>query len=317
MNISVVTDPDNCWKAWEQYWPTKGLFDLWPVRECFHKAFQKPLHFVLAWEKGKVTGFLPLCWDSQAGAYVMFPGETWQGKTWIEQNRIIAASEQVLSLMLDAVPGPIHLRYLLPAGPAAQDRLCQDEIGYLFYPGLCDYSMDNYWMSFSGKTRKKIRADLNKLEAQGVSFRFDDIQDLDHLFRMNLGVFDHYSYFSDPRFQTAFANLTRFLSRSGMLRVTTVLVAGEVAAVDLGACFKNTYTLLAGGTNPDFPGVAKVINLHHLERACRERFDSVDFLCGDFNWKSRFHLAERPLFQMSRISVPAVMESEVHDRAVA
>jgi hypothetical protein len=36
--------------------------------------------------------------------------------------------------------------------------------------------------------------------------------------------------------------------------------------------------------------------LHHLRRACDERLDCVDFLCGDFAWKPLFHLRPRPLF---------------------
>lgn len=317
MTITILTDPVACRQAWDAFWPAKGLFDLWPVRESFHRAFQRPLQFVLSRQGNRVTGFLPLCWDEESGTYVMFPGETWQGKTWIEQNRILASSDRELSRMLEAVPGPVHLRYLLPADQGVQGRVSGDEIGYLFYPGLCDFSFENYWLSFSGKHRKNIKADLRRLEDQGVTYRFDHLPDLTHLFQMNIGAFDQASYFNDPRFQTSFEYLVDFLSRSGMLRITTLEVAGKVAAVDLGACYKNAYTLLAGGTNPEFPGIAKMINLHHMERACQERFDSVDFLCGDFNWKTRFHLTERPLYQLSGDFAQAYAQEGIHDRAVA
>ncbi len=317
MTLTILTAPEECRRAWEQFWPARGLFDLWPVRDSFHRAFQRPLHFILARDKGRVTGFLPLCLDEETGTYVIFPGETWRGKTWIEQNRMIASSDEVFSRMLEAVPGPCHLRYLLPAGDEVQSRVRGDEIGYLFYPRLWDYSFENYWASFSGKHRKNLKSDLKRLEAQGVTYRFDRTDDLGHLFRMNLDAFAQSSYFSDPRFQVSFQNLTGFLARSGMMRITTIELGGKVAAVDLGACYKNTYTLLAGGTNPEFPGIAKMINLHHLERSCKEQFDSVDFLCGDFNWKARFHLTERPLFQFGRTDAPALAHGGIHDRAVA
>jgi len=58
---------------------------------------------------------------------------------------------------------------------------------------------------------------------------------------------------------------------------------------------------VAGGTGGDFPGVAKLINFHHLEWACRQRLREVDFLCGEFNWKNRFHLTPRPLYKMSKL----------------
>ena len=68
------------------------------------------------------------------------------------------------------------------------------------------------------------------------------------------------------------------------------------------AClYRGTYTVLAGGTAAAFPGVAKLINFHHLERACRERFQLVDFLCGDFTWKIMFHLTPRPLYLLSNL----------------
>jgi hypothetical protein len=72
--------------------------------------------------------------------------------------------------------------------------------------------------------------------------------------------------------------------------------------VDVGALYRGAYTLLAGGTNGNYPGVAKLINFHHLERACRERFEQVDFLCGDFNWKKLFHLTPRPLYLLTDLA---------------
>ncbi len=71
----------------------------------------------------------------------------------------------------------------------------------------------------------------------------------------------------------------------------------------MGAVWNNTYTVLAGGTHRDFRGVAKLINFHHLDWACENRLDSVDFLCGDFGWKRRFHLTARPLYKI-RLRTP-------------
>jgi CelD/BcsL family acetyltransferase involved in cellulose biosynthesis len=75
--------------------------------------------------------------------------------------------------------------------------------------------------------------------------------------------------------------------------------------VDIGAIWNQTYTVLAGGTHSDFPGVAKLINFHHIEWACRQRFKEVDFLCGEFNWKNRFHLTARPLYRILNLPVAA------------
>jgi CelD/BcsL family acetyltransferase involved in cellulose biosynthesis len=163
---------------------------------------------------------------------------------------------------------------------------------------------------FSGKTRKKMRSELNRLTAGGVSYRYDCLDDVAHLFRMNLEYFKGTSYFEDVRFLRAFENLVAWLHANNMLRVTTVLIGGRLAAVDIGAVWNQTYTVLAGGTHPEFPGVAKLINFHHIEWACQQRLKEVDFLCGEFNWKHRFHLSTRPLYRIEPHPLAAVDWSE-------
>jgi len=54
--------------------------------------------------------------------------------------------------------------------------------------------------------------------------------------------------------------------------------------------------VLAGATEPEMQGIAKAINLFHIRWGCEARVDQIDFLCGDFGWKERFHLEPRQLF---------------------
>ncbi|MFH2059596.1 MAG: GNAT family N-acetyltransferase [Pseudomonadota bacterium] len=300
MKTIIYEDRTQCQSIWEKIWPARGIFDLWQVRSCFHDSYSRPLLFHTVEENGKPLGFLPLCWNEESNNYLLFPGETWQGKSWLEQNQLIAKSPKVIRKLLDSVQGSLNMRYLT-WNPLMDclDQTRQDGISYLFFPGNVNYSMDNYWNSFSGKSRKKLKSALKQFQDREVSFRFNHVNDLEALFRMNMEYFSEYSYFTDSRFHRSFERLAAFLWEKGMLRITTVLIGKKVAAVDMGAIFKNNYTLLAGGTNPEFPGVAKLINLHHLEWSCLKKFDSVDFLCGDFNWKKRFHLTPRPLYEIS------------------
>ena len=314
MRTFILEDPDQCRKAWEANWPVKGLFDLWPVRSCFQLSYERPLSFHLAEQNGRIVGFMPLSWNEEKQNFVQFPGETWQGKTWLEQNQILAESPEVFRALLDSVPGSLHLRYL-NYSPLLEclGMPRQDEIGFLFFPRLHDFSMDNFWMAFPGKSRKKLKAETGKLEGRNLTFRFNHLPDLGAMFRMNVEVFNSTSYFSDDRFFHAFERLAAYLWDMGMLRVTTILIEGKLAAVDMGAIFNNTYTLLAGGANPEFPGVAKVINLHHLEWSCHKGFDSVDFLCGNFNWKERFRLTPRPLYEIRRETALPFRDNPVHE----
>ncbi|MFN2169601.1 MAG: GNAT family N-acetyltransferase, partial [Anaerolineae bacterium] len=263
---------------------------------------QKPRHspyFLIASRRGSFCGMLALSWIDEEQCFGHFPGELWEGKTWLEQNKILASDPAVAGALLEQVPAAAKIRYLtLGPGLAAPGSENVDEIGYLFLPGQYGYCFPAFLQSFSGKSRKKMRVELDRLKARGVSWRHDSFADVERMFRLNLENFKEYSYFSDDRFLRAFENLASWLQAKDMLRVTTVLIGGEVAAVDIGAVRGATYTVLAGGTHPEFAGVAKLINLHHLEWACQQRFAEVDFLCGEFNWKNRFHLTPRPLFQV-------------------
>ncbi len=282
-------------EIWKRVIPRQSLTDLWEVRDCFQRSFGRPAAFITARERGEIAGFLPLSWIEEAGVWGYFPGETWQGKTWLEGNRIPARDPEILSELIRHTPGPCRICYLLPY-PGAETV---DETGYLFSPPAYGYEYDNYLVEFSSKSRKRLRKELDGFEERGLEFRHDRPEDFDLIVEMNISRFGNDSYFADPRFRESFRELAGLLRERGWMRITTVLVGGCPAACDLGAVYNGVCTLLAGGTDGGFPGVAKVINLHHIDRACRERYDLVDFLCGDFSWKTLFHLTPRPLYLLN------------------
>jgi CelD/BcsL family acetyltransferase involved in cellulose biosynthesis len=124
----------------------------------------------------------------------------------------------------------------------------------------------------------------------------------------NLTNFGQLSYFHDPRFLEGFENLLSFLSQSQLLRVVSIKIQGTLAAVDVGAVYRNRFTVLAGATNPQFPGIAKAINLFHLKWGCLNRVEQIDFLCGDFGWKARFQLHPRPLYRVTKTASDTLAE---------
>jgi hypothetical protein len=318
LKINASEDLEMLQHYWQLYWPQTCLFDLWPVRVCFQEQFNRRPFFLIAEQNGKPQGLLALSWIEEKQYLGHFPGETCQGKTWLEQNRIWAGSPEVFRELVGHIPDTADIRYLmresLPAdGPTPEI----DEIGYLFYPGQHNYDYLTYQQQFSGKSRKNLRRELALLEAHGVSFRYNAPADLEYMFAMNQNNFGEASYFSDARFLNAFTSLVGWLKDRGFLRVTTLMLGGKIAAIDIGAVWGRGYTLLAGATHPDFPGVAKLINFHHIEWACRQHFEVVDFLCGDFGWKERFHLVPRPLYKLQLQSVPGRLPAETAHRGVA
>lgn len=301
-SVRVETDESACRCLWEEAIPQVLLSDLWEVRDCFHRSYRHAPYFVVAERAGKVIGLLPLSWNSETGQFTYFPGETWEGKTWLEQNRVIVTDKSMLRAMLRMVPERYHLRYLQPLDMTIGSDRDIDEIGYLFFPIRYNYDMDQYFGQFSHKTAKRLKKELAGWESQGLEYRYNHIADLEILFEMNLARYGNSSYFSDPRFVESFRKLTALLTRNGWLRMTTALINGVPAAVDLGCVYNKSYTLLGGGTSVDFPGIAKLINVHHMTWACEQKIDDVDFLCGDFNWKTLFHLTPRPLYVLTNNS---------------
>ncbi|WP_457571481.1 GNAT family N-acetyltransferase [Desulfovulcanus sp.] len=241
-----------------------------------------------------------MSWIDEEGYYGCFPGETWQGKTWLEQNRVPALSRTIQQSLWETAPDNTMLRYMRNDTAASLPGATVDEVGYIFCPPSFKYSYKAYWSLFSRKSRKQISREVEKFETMGCQYHVNEWDDIDWMFEMNLATFNHRSYFHDPRFLNGFNVMLSFLAEQRLLRVTTLRIKGTRAAVDVGAVYRNRYTVLAGATDPRFPGVAKVINLFHIKWGCTQRFEQIDFLCGDFGWKARFHLQPRPLYQVNK-----------------
>jgi hypothetical protein len=302
LRVRAVADLAECREVWERVFPEEFISDLWEFRACFQRSFQRPPLFLVAEDESGVCGLLPLSWIEEAHDYGYFPGETWEGKTWLEQNRILARTPEVLHALLAHCPKPYHLRYLLPIEAVPASEAVTDEIGYLFLPPQYDYDIEKYFASFSRKFERKLRRDLGIFDDRGVTVRLDDLADYDILVQLNISRFGSRSYFADQRFTESFREVMHLLHERGWVRMTTILVGGVPAAVDMGCAYRGVYTLLAGGTHNDYIGVAKVINVTHMKRACSERLDRVDFLCGDFAWKPLFRLTPRPLYLLSNVA---------------
>ncbi|MFZ5979655.1 MAG: GNAT family N-acetyltransferase [Candidatus Zixiibacteriota bacterium] len=302
LSVRTVGNLEECRDLWSRLMPTELVSDLWDVRACFHSHYNHQPRFVVAEDDGRITGFLPLCWNEETGQYNYFPGETWEGKTWLEQNRIVASNRETLKAMLASLDGPYHLRYLRNDGYWGGGDELVDEIGYLFLPEPCGYDLERYFETFSHKTAKRLKKELAAWDKHRIEWRFNEAEDFEILSQMNRSRFGRLSYFHDERFLESFRNLLRFLEERGWMRMVTVFVDGEPAAVDMGSLYNGMLTMLAGGTNEKFRGIAKVINMHHITFACERKLDSVDFLCGDFNWKTLFHLTPAPLYVLEGLS---------------
>jgi len=209
--IRTVDDIDECRSLWKQLMPTELVSDLWEVRACFQEQYRHSPRFVVAEEGGVIKGFLPMSWNEETEQYNYFPGETWEGKTWLEQNRIIADSRDTLRAMLASLDSPYHLRYLRSERSWGAVDETIDETGYLFLPEPYGYDMDRYFEAFSHKTSKKLRKELDAWQQRKIDYRYDSLDDFETLCQMNRSRFGRLSYFYDDRFLSSFRSLTSLL----------------------------------------------------------------------------------------------------------
>ena len=297
MRKSFITDLEACKKLWNRLIPSRNLFDLWEFRLCFQRHFSHVPHFLLLEDRKGIAGMVPLSYVEDLDMFAFFPGETWKGKTWIERNPIYVREESLLAELPSFCPERTYLRYMEVPAEAYFPDLELDEIGYVLYPSDINFDPTVYGQRFSNKKFKAIMKVIKSFSGADMAFHLNRFDDLDVLVNMSLQHFGSASYLYDRRFRDGFRDLIYSLLDKGWLRMMSLEIDGNTAAVDAGALFEGTYTVFLGGTHPDFLGVAKVMNMHHIEFACQQGIQKVDFLCGDFHWKKLWHLDPEPLYK--------------------
>jgi hypothetical protein len=293
----VTTDLEACRRLWDSFVPIGNLSDLWDFRFPFHKHYQHRLNFLTFEARQEVIALLPLVHLPDKDIYVFFPGETWNGKTWLERTFVYCRRPEAMADLLSECPERTYLRYIDWDDAPSVSEMEIDEIGYLLRPQDFAYDLEAYYKRFTWKKLKAIRKEIVSLLAPGGSWHINRLPDFDLLVNMNLHRFGDSSYFHDSRFTESFRDVMHMLDQRGWLRMVSLEIGGETVAVDLGGLFKNTYVVFLGGTHPGFPGVAKVMNMQHIEFACQHRVSKVDFLCGDFYWKKLWHLDPQALYK--------------------
>jgi hypothetical protein len=301
MRSRFIKDLDQCKILWNTLIRPKSVSDLWEFRSCFDRRFRCPPAFLILEDAKGIAGMLPLSYSEETDRFVFFPGETWKGKTWMERTPFFLREEAYLPELFSSSPEKTFLRYIEPFSDLPPGDFGVDEIGYVLYPSRINFDQTLYKKRFSSKKFKNIMKTIGALTGPEGRFYLNRVEDFDLLVDMSLKCFGRDSYLEDHRFR----DVMHLLHRKKWLRMVSLEIQGKTVAVDLGAIFGGTYTIFLGGTDRDVPGIAKVMNMHHIEFAFREGLFKVDFLCGDFNWKKLWHLDPEPLYKFVLPSAPA------------
>jgi len=297
MRKRFVKDIDECKKLWKTLIRPRTVSDLWEFRLCFHHHFNRQPWFLVLEDRDGICAMLPLSLARELDMFVFFPGEIWKSRTWNERNPIYLRDPEFLPELYSACPERTYLRYLEHPGACLDPDLEEDETGYVLYPPHLGYDLDYYIGRFARKKFKEIRKVINALLGVDGAFHLNRLEDFDALVEMSLRHFGSDSYLYDERFRESFRDVMGYLDRRGRLRMVSLEIHGEISAVDLGGLYQGGYTVFLGGTDPRLPGIAKAMNMHHIQFAFSERLSKVDFLCGDFHWKKLWHLDPEPLYR--------------------
>jgi hypothetical protein len=294
---TVIADPYICEKLWKTYIPEKTVSDLWEFRMCFHQHFRNHFRFFIIEDRNDILGLLPLSYIDDLNTHAFFPAEIWNNKTWLERTPIYAENHQTFTELLLSCPESIYLRYMENAGEYMPEQMELDEIGYVLYPARLGFDKANYFKRFSNKKIKCILKNIKSITDIGVKFHINRTADYELLVDMSIERYGDNSYLRDIRFRNSFRDIVTFLHKSGYLKMISLELDGKTVAVDIGALYKGVYTVFLGGVFSCIPGLAKVMNMYHIDYALNNRVLKLDFLCGDFNWKKLWHLDQEPLFK--------------------
>lgn len=313
---TFVRDLEKCKALWDAFIHPKHISDLWEFRLCFHHHFNcRPCFLVLEDRKG-VAAVLPLSYIDDLEMFVFFPGETWKAKTWLERTPIYLREDEFLPELYLSCPDRTFLRYMEISEDHLFPDLHVDEIGYSLYPADLDFDITLYRKRFPNKKYKNIIKTIKSLTDTACSFHLNRLQDFDFIVKTSIRRFGRDSYLCDPRLRESFRDIMHFLHRKGWLRMVSLEINGRIVAVDIGALYRGTYTVFLGGADLELPGIAKAINMYHIDFAFKKRLSKVDFLCGDFHWKKLWHLDPEPLYKFLTPALRTEHEAE-HEPASA
>ena len=107
-----VTNLYECESLWKALIKPECASDLWDFRVRFQNQFNNKPFFLVIEDNAGIGGMIPLSFVDDINMYVLFPGEMWGKKTWLERTPLYARNSKFLYNLLNACPENAYLRYL-------------------------------------------------------------------------------------------------------------------------------------------------------------------------------------------------------------
>ncbi|MBU0615732.1 MAG: GNAT family N-acetyltransferase [Nanoarchaeota archaeon] len=283
--MKVVKDIKECELLWNKFSPKLSLFDLWDYRFCFYAAYKFEPYFIT-----DDNGLLPLWYETPEKYYTFFGGN------FPETNKFFIKDKSKIKDFLKACPKETSLFYL---DKSEAEFIKLEKADPKFYLDMSKFNNDieKYIGSFDKKHRKNLRYDLRHLEELGLSFRHNQIEDMQLLGKLNMSRFGKESDYSETEMLASMQELANTAAKQGKMNLISCVINANVESVELGVVHNNVYTVLSCGRNPNIKNLGKRMILQHIKDALDKKISIIDFMSYESGWKKLWHLEEEPMFE--------------------
>lgn len=301
LKVQIVSDLHRAKELWDEFSPKKTLFDTWEFRLAFYNGYKYTPHFILLKTEAEHQALLPLWYEADEKRYVFF------GSVWQEENNFFVKDPIFSPLILSISPTPLYLNALSADSIGQTNDFVEFESDDpKFILDLTTISsVEDFLATMKKKRRYNLRRDWKLIDSKKPEILFDNFSDLDSLIDLSIKRFAQKGEdtdWEDPRRTEAFRQVVALGQKgeSYKIRMITVKIGGEVAAVDLIAMYNDCYYPLKCGYDvANFPGIGNYVNLFEIKDALSLGCKKMDFLEIDYGWKNKW-FDQQPLYRYQK-----------------
>jgi hypothetical protein len=280
----IITNLSECEAVWKKHSPNDSIWNDWDVATIFLEKRYKP-HFI------KLDGgLIPLCLEDD-NKYGIYGGEYPENVTfWIDIHTFPKFFELIPQDTVIFDMNYTQVQEILKLYPEYAQYFHETDKQYLLNLEKLDYSIQNYFKTFSYKHRKNINYDLKKVQELPLIEKWGGIEFFDDLVHHNKLRFGEESDFLDEEFLQRMKNFLKYMSDKGHAYFLAIEINGKIEGVEVGVLHNNKYYLINGAANTQIKNLGKHLIYRHIEKAMALKAIEMDFLVGDTGWKELWNL---------------------------
>ncbi len=301
LKFGIYHSVEKCEELWRQFSTNESLFDLWEFRYQWYLSYQYTPYFLTIEDNAKPIALLPLWFNPNKKRFEWFGGD------WMEDNKFFVKDERFIKIffrLMSLLPIKIYLNAILPI-KYHHKFLSKDTSKYTH--DLKNFSnMDQFLTTLDKKIRYKFKKDyleISSLNPKIIFINNPTLSDLRDLKKLNTQRFngvnrDNSDLIIKERFQT-YLNIIKFRKKY-KIWFLKVFIQNYLAVVDMIISYNKIYYPLKGASDVErFSGIGNFINYYEIKDAIENKYEKIDFLQGDYNWK-HFYLKETPLLKYQK-----------------